>query len=66
MSAERITNSAESLFWNSNYSRIMNFHDSGQERAAQGSSRASSRALHPDVYFQMVFVPFVTRNSLPR
>ena len=63
MSGRTIANSAEFLFWNSNYSRIMNFHDSSVERRAGASRDASRPPLHPDVYFHLHFVPFIIGSA---
>ncbi|MDR2075566.1 MAG: hypothetical protein LBP61_01335 [Desulfovibrio sp.] len=63
MSGETISNSAEFLFWNSNYSRIMNFHDALAGDGTENSRKDSGTALHPDVYFHLHFVPFVNGTA---
>jgi hypothetical protein len=60
----RIENSVENIFWNSNYSRIMNFHDSLRDSSTRRVPQDSRQALHPDVYFHLTFVPFVNRNAV--
>ena len=57
MSAATVSNSAESLFWFSVFSRILNFRDYAPERRTR--KIAGSAAEHPDVYFYMTLLPFL-------
>jgi hypothetical protein len=57
MNKATLINSAEALFWYSDFSRTLNFRDPQRGRDKGGILGSTQGAQHPDVYFYLTFAP---------